>query len=208
MKRKAMMSIEAALLFPLILLFFLIIIDISYITFVKSSAKSNLEFAILSSTSEMSAMKNNEFNALKRAANQIDLINENQLKRSLFDSLNMNIEEEGLKNRIEKDFIKTLPAALNNVRSISVSKKSKLYNNKFSLKYSLNFKSILSSFYKSFGLEMGKMEGEIDFKEKRIFDEIQSIDLTEELLEKHTNLNEYIDKINESINKISNKFGN
>ncbi len=175
-KRKGVLTIEAALLIPMILFLFMLFLDMVYLTYVKTSAKSKLELSILDSKEKLSELKNENFNNLETCSSSIDEYINNKLKRSIFDELNLKVN----KNSFTKNAGKQLKPAMQNKRNwqndITSSSDATLKNYSFVMNYQLHFASFLSSFYEANNLKNNRLKGRIKFKEHRIFDEIISID--------------------------------
>ncbi len=182
-KRKGVFTIEATLLIPILLLIFMLFLDIVYLTFVKTSAKSKLELANLQSQAAMAELTNDDFNALRTGAkNTNDYIN-NKLKRSVFDEMNFEIESNSFTKRACLNLLPAMQNKQNWLKSVDANNNSSLAFYSFNINYNFNFNSFLSKFYQKSNLKANQMQGSIQFKDQRIFDQIVSIDTVYSFIE-------------------------
>ncbi len=202
-KRKGVFTIEATLLIPIMLLIFMLFLDIVYLTFVKTSAKSKLELSALQSQSTMAELKNSDFNALNTSAENMNEFIDNKLKRNIFDEINAAIDTKSFDKRAS---IKLIPAMQNKqpwLNNINSNRNSVLSFYSFNMNYNFNFTSLLSNFYRKSNLKANNMQGDVQFKDHRIFDEIVSIDTIYSLIKDSSVTGQIADDFKKGLEKMN-----
>lgn len=174
-KRRAVISLEAALLIPILLLLFLLLFDGLYLTYMKTAAKSGIELSLLEAKSNLSQLTNKDFNEMKTASADIDEFLADKLKRSILDELNLQVDETSFHRYTEKRIASLLPGDSESDSSL-LTRRDSLFRTSYKLDYDLFISSFLNKVYKGMHISLDRMIGTSSLKEHRIFDEIVSID--------------------------------
>ncbi len=202
MKRKAMISIEASLIIPLVFLIILVFIDLAYLGYAKTSTKSKMELSILNSREKISTMKNSKFNGNTENPHSIDEFLDRKLERSILDEINVSLDAYNIKNETEKELIASLPEKITKYKSLNAKINKKVFFSDFELNYSYRFKTILSNFYENLNIKIDSMQGKTKLNEHRIFDEIVSVDIVYKILDDKVEFTEYLINFNKGIEKM------
>lgn len=174
-KRRAVITLEAALLIPTLLFLFLLLFDGLYLTYMKTGAKSGLELSLIEAKSNLSQLTNKEFNQMKTASPNIDRFLSDKLRRTMMDELNLQVDEASFYRYAEQRIASFLPGDSES-KSILLARKDSLFHSSYKLEYDLFFSSFLNKAYQGLQVKMDRMIGTSSLKEHRVFDEIVSID--------------------------------
>lgn len=174
-KRRAVITLEAALLIPTLLFLFLLLFDGLYLAYMKTGAKSGIELSLIEAKSNLSQLTNKEFNQMKTASPNIDRFLSDKLRRTMMDELNLQVDEASFYRYAEQRIASFLPGDSES-KSILLARKDSLFRSSYKLDYDLFFSSFLNKAYQGLQVKMDRMIGTSSLKEHRIFDEIVSID--------------------------------
>ncbi len=197
-KKKAMISIEASLIVPLLFLVIILFTDLAYISYVKTSSVSKIELSIINSKEDISSLNNHKFNQGNRYPKDIDIYIEEKLNRSILDSFNYYLDNKSLKDRLNIELKRSLPDRVFERKTINYSHYRKIFSNNFKLNYSFKIKSALEKLYRKLNLKIDHIEGKKSFREERLFDELITIDIIYE----NIGDSDLIKKLKESQEKI------
>ncbi len=195
MKSKGAITIEAAILTPILFLSLLLIIDISLNVYIKSSIKSVFSNSLNSFENELKANSDKNIKLDAKYDFAPDFIIQNALNSSMLDNMHLGLDTNIIKGRIskyivEKTFLKKGEFSLN------VTKNSLLFSSTIKVSMVANINTPLSGFYKKLGIDMGVLKISDSVVIKDYFFSISLINSLSRMIAKNKNIASLLDKLN------------
>lgn len=204
-KTRAILSLEYAILLPVLLLLLLLALDIGILSYAKASAKSVLKDAMYIAYEEAYQLNNKDFNSHKAGALSLEEGVENRLKRSLFDDLYLNIDAASYEERVREALSGCFSVDKNNIE-ISCRFENILGFSKMELDYDVELKPLFHKLYKKAGLNICRLKGRAEIEFTNHFDAITSVDCAERMAKKNKKISDFIKKARTLIHKLSSEL--
>ncbi len=195
MKKKGAITLEAAILVPILFVGLLLIIDLSLNAFIKSTVKSTVNNTLNSIAYELKAKNDDSLSQYINYDVAPSFIIDERLKRTISDEFHLGLDSGLIQNRIISSLTsKTL------VKSSDISLSIKKYNLLFAtyviVDYSVKINTPMSGIYSKFGSELSTLKAKDKIVVKDYFGMIALSDSVSRALADNKPIAKLIDAIN------------
>lgn len=206
-KLRAALSLECALLLPVLLLLLVLALDMGILSYAKANAKSILKDGMYRAYEEAFQLKNSDFNSkVKKPSSLEDSVN-NRLKRSLLDDFYLGIDPSAFEARMREELSKAFAIEEGSI-VLNCDYTNLLGFSSIKLDYECEIKCLFQSFYKKAFPDFCKLRGQVSLELTKHFDAITAVDCIERMAKKNKKVSDFIEKSREMIEKLSAKIGN